>query len=62
MGADPVSVHIYGSRSGGEILPSDPAVFWEGFCPNCHVPLAGDARNFCPDCLAYWNHTEEKAP
>ena len=37
------------------VAPADPAAFFEGFCPNCHVPLAGDCRNWCPECRAFWN-------
>jgi hypothetical protein len=31
------------------------AAFYEGFCPACLVPLAGDVRNWCPQCRASWN-------
>lgn len=57
--------HVYGSVSVPSydwglvetmpVIPADPAAFFEGFCPNCHVPLGGDVRNWCPQCKAYWN-------
>jgi hypothetical protein len=26
----------------------------EGFCPECHVRLAGERGNWCPECATYW--------
>lgn len=43
------------------VLPLDPAAFSEGFCPNCRVPLGGDARNWCPRCRAFWNAVPQEA-
>lgn len=39
------------------VFPDDPAAFWEGFCPNCRVQLAGSVANWCPQCKTYWNAT-----
>lgn len=60
-----LAVRVSGSRTTwtgtslfGEtmlILPADPAAFFEGFCPNCRVPLAGSVLNWCPQCKTYWN-------
>lgn len=33
----------------------DEAAFFEGFCPNCRVPLGGNPRNWCPQCRTHWN-------
>jgi len=35
--------------------PGGAAFVSEGFCPDCRVPLAGDARNWCPSCTATWH-------
>lgn len=47
--------HMIGVVQGLAILPADPAAFFEGFCPNCHIALAGDVGNWCPECKAYWS-------
>lgn len=44
------------------VLAADPAAFFEGFCPNCRVRLAGDVLNWCPSCKTYWNAARKQEP
>lgn len=44
-----------GTVESAVVIPVDPAVFFEGFCPNCRVPLDGRPRTWCPRCRAFWN-------
>jgi hypothetical protein len=40
---------------------TDPAALARGFCPDCHVRLAGETGTWCPQCLTYW-HERAAAP
>lgn len=44
-----------------DVALADELAFWEGFCPNCLVPLAGSCLNWCPRCHAYWGRLPEPA-
>lgn len=38
-----------------EVIPIDENAFFEGFCPNCLMPLGGSHNNWCPSCHVFWN-------